>query len=67
MLPATGLEPARVRFVHPRAGESANLVLVEARSGGAAELVVEPPLYVYELEEYTPEVAAMYDPPGIGS
>jgi tRNA1Val (adenine37-N6)-methyltransferase len=65
MLPAAGLEPARGRFVHPRAGEPANLVLVEARSGGATELVVEPPLYIYEQEEYTPEVAAMYDPPGI--
>ena len=66
ILPAAGLEPARVRFVHARAGEPANLVLVEVRSGGAAELVVEPPLYIYEQEEYTPEVAAMYDPPGLG-
>jgi len=65
VLPAAGLELARARFVHPRAGEPANLVLVEARSGGAAELVVEPPLYVYDGKEYTPEVAAMYDPPGI--
>jgi tRNA1Val (adenine37-N6)-methyltransferase len=65
ILPAAGLDPAGVRFVHPRAGEPANLVLVEARSGGAAELVVEPPLYVYDGKEYTPEVAAMYDPPGI--
>jgi tRNA1Val (adenine37-N6)-methyltransferase len=66
ILPAAGLEPARVRFVHPRAGEPANLVLVEARSGGAAELVVEPPLYIYDGKEYTHEVAAMYDPPRIG-
>lgn len=63
ILPAAGLEPSRVRFVHPRAGESANLVLVEARSGGAAALVVEPPLYIYDGKEYTPEVAAMYGPP----
>jgi tRNA1Val (adenine37-N6)-methyltransferase len=66
ILPAAGLEPARVRFVHPRAGEPANLVLVEARSGGAAELIVEPPLNIYDGEEYKPEIAAMYDPPGIG-
>lgn len=66
ILPAAGLEPERVRFVHPRTGEPANLVLVEARSGGAAELVVEPPLYIYDGEVYTPEVAAMYDPPGTG-
>jgi tRNA1Val (adenine37-N6)-methyltransferase len=64
ILPAAGLEPARVRFVHPRLGEPANLVLLEARSGGATELVVEPPLYVYDGDEYTKEVAAMYNPPG---
>jgi tRNA1Val (adenine37-N6)-methyltransferase len=66
VLPAAGLEPARVQFVHPRVGEPANLVLVEARSDRAAELVVEPPLYIYDGKEHTPEVAAMYDPPGIG-
>jgi tRNA1Val (adenine37-N6)-methyltransferase len=64
IMPAAGLEPARVRFVHPRAGEPANLVLIEARYGGAAELAIESPLYIYDGDEYTEEVAAMYDPPG---
>lgn len=66
ILPAAGLKPARVRFVHPRAGEPANLVLFEARAERAGEFVVEPPLFIYDGDKYTAEVAAMYDPPKLG-
>ena len=38
------LSGTRLRPVYPRAGEPAELVLVEARWGGAGRLVVEPPL-----------------------
>jgi tRNA1Val (adenine37-N6)-methyltransferase len=54
------LEPKRLRCVHPRSGERANLVLVEGCKGGRAGLLVEPPLYVYDGAAYSAEILAMY-------
>jgi tRNA1Val (adenine37-N6)-methyltransferase len=60
-LRARDLAPARVRFVHPRAGEPASRVLVEAERGGRAPLVVEPPLVIHAEggARFTPEALAM--------
>jgi tRNA1Val (adenine37-N6)-methyltransferase len=55
------LEPKRLRYVHPRVGERANLVLVEGRKGGRAGLLVEPPLYVYDGQAFSAEIEAIYD------
>lgn len=56
------LEPKRLRFVHPRAGRPANLLLLEAVKGGGPGLTVEPPLMVYEEgQRFTAEVQAIYD------
>jgi tRNA1Val (adenine37-N6)-methyltransferase len=50
------LRPLRVRFVHPRADEPANRVLVEARKGARGPLVIEPPLFLRdENNQYTTE------------
>jgi tRNA1Val (adenine37-N6)-methyltransferase len=50
-----------LRFVHPRAGAPAKLVLVAARLGGAPETAVLPPLVVQGADGgYGPEVAALY-------
>jgi tRNA1Val (adenine37-N6)-methyltransferase len=55
-----GIEPKRMRFVHPRKGESSTMVLVEGLKGGGVELSVEPPLYVYRNDGgYTSEVEEM--------
>jgi tRNA1Val (adenine37-N6)-methyltransferase len=55
-----GLVPARTRAAHPRAGEPASRILVEARPGGAGEPVIEPPLIVHEPDgRFTPEVRRM--------
>lgn len=55
-----GLEPKRLRCVHSRNGESARLVLVEGRRGGAPGMTLEAPLIIYEGDEYSAEVLAMY-------
>ncbi len=55
-----GLEPRRLRLIHPRASEPANLFLIECMKGGGAELRVEPPLCIYDDHEYTEEVASYY-------
>ena len=56
------LEPKRLRLVHPRAGEAANLVLVEGRKQVRPGIKIEEPLIVYQGpgRDYTPEVLAMY-------
>lgn len=56
------LAPKRMRFVEPRAGKPANLVLIEAVQGGATGgLVMLPTLRVYSEDgEYTPELLEIY-------
>ena len=56
-----GLEPKRMKFVHPYAWEEANMVLVEAFRGGRPQMRVEAPLVVYQSEgEYTNEIYEIY-------
>jgi len=47
-LSANSLEPKRIRFVHPHDGAPATTILVEARKGGGIEVIVEPPLMLYD-------------------
>ncbi|PZE19186.1 tRNA1(Val) (adenine(37)-N6)-methyltransferase [Paenibacillus xerothermodurans] len=55
------LEPKRVRYVHPRAGEEANMVLIEALKDGKPELRTLPPLIVYKNKtEYCDELFEVY-------
>jgi tRNA1Val (adenine37-N6)-methyltransferase len=59
---AQDLTPSRLRIVHPRAGEPASRVLVEAERAGRRPLVIEPPLILHaEGARYTPEVQALLD------
>jgi tRNA1Val (adenine37-N6)-methyltransferase len=59
-----GLEPKRLRMVHPRKGKSAKMVLLEGRKGGRPGLQVEAPLYVYADSgggrNYSAEILQMY-------
>lgn len=56
-----GFRVEKLRFVQPRAGEAANLVLVAATLEGARETVVMPPLVIYGGRgEYAAEMAAIY-------
>ena len=58
-LEGAGLKPLRARFVHPRADEPANRVLVAAHKGARGPLVVEPPLAVRDAAGYTAEAARL--------
>lgn len=57
---AHDIEPRRVRLIHPRSNEPANLFLIECMKGGGVEMKVEPPLCIYEDGKYTDEVASYY-------
>lgn len=55
------LEPKRIRFVHPRAGAEANMVLIEAIRDGKPEVRLLPPLIVYrDHQEYCDELLDIY-------
>ncbi len=60
-LSENGLEPKRIRFVHHRAGQAPNLVLIESRRGGNPSVVIEPPLILTdENGNDTEEVKRIY-------
>lgn len=54
------LEPKRIRFVHPRAGDEANMVLIEALRDGKPEVRLLPPLIVHEGDQYCQELKDIY-------
>ncbi len=56
-----GIEPKRLRFVHPFKEKPPAMLLIEATSGGKAMARVESPLIMYEKQNvYTEEVFNMY-------
>lgn len=60
-LPDYGFSPSRIREVRPLCDEPANLVLLEATLGNGGDTKNEEPLIIYEGDDYTDEVAAMYE------
>lgn len=56
-----GVEPKRIRFIHPYVGEEAQSIFLEGVKGGReGEVRVEPPLFIYSAPGiYTLEVARM--------
>lgn len=55
------IEPKRISFVHPRAGEEANMVLIEGLRDGKPELRTLPPIVVYKNKtEYTDELQQIF-------
>ncbi len=56
-----GLEPKRIKFVHPFIDSEPNMVLIEALKGGNPRVTVEKPLIVYkEPGVYTDEIYDIY-------
>lgn len=56
-----GVEPKRLRMVHPRPGRRPTMVLVEGGMGGGPQLIVEPPLYIHDEQgRSTPEIEHIY-------
>ena len=56
-----GLEPKRMKFVHPYKEREANMVLIEAVRGGGALMKIEAPVIVFdENGEYSEEIRTTY-------
>ncbi|MCI3923286.1 tRNA1(Val) (adenine(37)-N6)-methyltransferase [Paenibacillus sp. TRM 82003] len=60
-LRAVKLEPKRIRFVHPKRDQEANIVLIEAMKDGKPELRLLPPLVVHGSDgTYTEELLDVF-------
>lgn len=58
---AHGLEPKRMRFVHPYTDREPNMVLIEALKGGKPRVTVEKPLIIFkEPGKYMDEICEVY-------
>lgn len=56
-----GIEPKRMRLVHPFADKEPNILLIEGLRGGNSRLKVEKPLIIYkEKGIYTDEIYEIY-------
>lgn len=56
-----GIEPKRMKLVHPFADREPNMVLLEGLRGGRPRITVEKPLVVYrEPGVYTDEIYEIY-------
>lgn len=56
-----GIEPKRMRMVHPFVDKEPNMVLIEGMRGGNSRITVEPPLIVYkEVGVYNDELLVEY-------
>lgn len=55
------IEPKRMRMVHPKPGKAPTMVLIEALKYANSELIIDPPLYVYDNDgNYTDEIYDIY-------
>lgn len=56
-----GLEPKKMRLVHPFADKEPNMVLIEAMKGAKPRLTIDKPLVVYDAPgKYTKEIMEIY-------
>lgn len=56
-----GIEPKRLRFVHPYPEKAATMILVEGARQGRPKLFLDPPLYIYEKPGiYSAEIDQIY-------
>ena len=56
-----GIEPKRMRLVHPYVDKEPNMVLIEGSNKGRSRIQIEPPLIVYEKDgNYTKELLLNY-------
>ncbi len=56
-----GIEPKRLRFVHPSYEKTATMILVEGARQGKPRLFLDPPLYIYQKPGiYSKEINEIY-------
>lgn len=57
-----GIEPKRLRAVHPKPSRQASMILIEGQKGAHPSCIMQSPLYIHnEQGEYTDEINAIYE------
>lgn len=51
------IEPKRLQFIHPKAGQDANILLIEGIRDGKSSLTLLSPLQIYEKDDTYTEIA----------
>lgn len=54
------LTPATLRFVHSKATNEANLVMIEAKKSSKALSKILPPIFIYDGKEYSREASEIF-------
>lgn len=56
------IEPKKIRFVYPKMGSEANILLIEGSKNGKSGMKILPPLYIHlDNGEYTSEVLKYFE------
>ena len=56
------IEPKKIRFVYPKMGSEANILLIEGSKNGKSGMKILPPLYThFDNGEYTSEVLKYFE------
>ncbi|MEG1048476.1 MAG: tRNA1(Val) (adenine(37)-N6)-methyltransferase [Bacilli bacterium] len=59
---ANNIEPKKIRFVHPREDEDANILLIEGTKNGKPGLKILPPIYSHEKDgNYTKQISKYFE------
>ena len=61
LMKKNNIEPKRIRFVYPKVGKDANILLIEGVKDGSSGLKIEEPLYTYDKDNnYTEEILSYF-------
>jgi len=61
LMKKNNIEPKRIRFVYPKVGKDANILLIEGVKDGSSGLKIEEPLYTYDRDNnYTEEILSYF-------
>lgn len=59
---ANNIEPKKIRFVHPREDEDANILLIEGTKNGKPGIKILPPIYSHEKDgNYTKQISKYFE------
>jgi tRNA1(Val) A37 N6-methylase TrmN6 len=56
-----GLRVCEIQFVHSKSDRPSTLVMMYLKKNSKAQMVILPPLFMFDNDHYTPAVQAIYD------
>jgi tRNA1(Val) A37 N6-methylase TrmN6 len=56
-----GLRVCEIQFVHSKSDRPSTLVMIHLKKNSKAQMTILPPLFMFDNDQYTPAVQAIYD------